>query len=264
MNKLEMLISSVNAEGDKLIEKMHIACDGVLINQCGRDGYYELPVDGGTIRVFEYAQKGVGVSRNHAIDEAKGDIFLFADEDIVYDDGYVSKVLDEFTKHPEADLLFFNIRVCDERRTYYNTDFARCHIYNAGRYPAYSIAVRGDKLRASGVHYSTLFGGGAKYSCGEDSIFIKDCLKAGLRLYRTPVEIGEEVPRPSTWFTGYNEKFFFDRGVMYHFLYGVLAGVFGFRFVYTKKKEMCRDIPANKAFKLLLDGIKEGKRIDHD
>lgn len=259
--KIEHLISAVNAEPHNLISKMNITADAVLINQCGQDGYESFSTGLGTVSVYSYNERGVGLSRNRAIEHSSGDILLFADDDIVYLNGYEEIITSEFEKHPEADGLFFNLNVCEDRRTYYNNDYKRCHIWNAGRYPAYSIALRKSSFEGKGVKFSTLFGGGARYSCGEDSIFIKDCLKAGIRMYRTPALIGEEIPRPSTWFSGYNDKFFFDRGVMYHFLYGKLAWVFGARFVFTKRQEMCREIPAKRAYRLLLDGIKEGKGL---
>ncbi|MBO4679949.1 MAG: glycosyltransferase family 2 protein [Lachnospiraceae bacterium] len=260
--KLELLISAVNAEPDNLITKMRVASDAVLINQCGREDSAEMQLQDGLVRVLSFAEKGVGKSRNRAIDAAKGDILLFADDDIVYDEAYAGKVIEEFAAHPEADALFFNVEVCAERRTYFNTDYKRVHIWNGGRYPAYSIAVRKEALINSGVRFSELFGGGAKYSCGEDSLFIRDCLKAGLKMYRTTVCIGREEQRPggeSTWFKGYDEKYFFDRGVLYAYLYGALAAPMGLRYVYTKRTVMCRDIPWQKAYKILKKGIKEGR-----
>lgn len=260
--KLEVLISAVNCEPEKLIEKMGINGDAVLINQCGESGETVLAGENGEVRVFSYAEKGVGQSRNRALEKALGDIILFGDDDIEYLSGYEALVCEEFEKHPEADALFFNVNVCESRRTYYNQDYKRVHLWNGGRYPAYSIAVRKAALDKAGVKYSLLFGGGAKYSCGEDSLFIRDCLKAGLKMYRTTTLIGSEVEREggeSTWFKGYGEKFFFDRGVLYYFLYKGLAPIMGFRFIYTKKNVMCRDIPWKKAYSLLKSGIKEGK-----
>jgi len=260
--KLELLISAVNAEPESLIRKMRVATNAVLINQCGREESAEIKAGGGRVRVFSFAEKGVGKSRNRAIDAAQGDIVLFADDDIVYEDGYEKRVLAEFEAHPEAEALFFNLEVCPERRTYFNTDYKRVHIWNGGRYPAYSIAVRREVLIRSGVRFSELFGGGARYSCGEDSLFIRDCLKAGIKMYRTPVLIGKEEPREggeSTWFKGYDEKYFFDRGVLYAHLYGALAAPMGLRYVYVKKSVMCRDIPWKQAYKILKKGIKEGR-----
>lgn len=258
--KLELLISALNLDAHSLIEKMNIRSDAVLVNQCDREGTENISLEAGTVRVFYSTERGVGKSRNMALSKATGDILLFSDEDIVYLDNYAETVVSEFEKHPEADGLFFNVDVCKERRTYFNEDNKRVHIWNGGRYPAYSIAVRRNALEGKGIAYSLLFGGGAKYSCGEDSLFIRDCLKAGLKMYRTTAMIGKEIPRPSTWFNGYNEKFFFDRGVLYHFLYGKLAWLMGFRFVYTKRSGICNDMQWKKAYSLLLKGIKEGKK----
>lgn len=261
--KPELLISAVNADPRQLIEKMGVSSDAVLINQSGKEAYEEIPVKNGVVRVFSFDEKGVGKSRNRAIEKSEGEILVFADDDIEYEENYADLIVREFEAHPEAEGLFFNVKVCPERRTYYNEDFGRVRIYNAGRYPAYSIAIKKSVLERAQIRYSLLFGGGAKYSCGEDSLFISDCIRAGIRMYRTTVCIGKEVPRTngeSTWFKGYNEKFFFDRGVLYAFLYGPLSTVMGFRFVYTKKAVMCRDIPWKKAFGILLKGIKEGKK----
>lgn len=261
--KLEVLISAVKADAESLTYKMNLRSDAILINQCGVDGEETINKEDYSVRVINCNEKGVGVSRNRAIENASGDILLLADDDIEYRDDYVKTILGEFESHPEADAFFFNLEVCEERRTYYNEDFGRVHIWNGGRYPAYSIAIRKDALDKAEVRFSILFGGGAKYSCGEDSLFIRDCLKSGVKMYRTTALIGREVPRDggeSTWFSGYNEKFFYDRGVLYHFLYGALAPVIGFRFVFTKRKEMCRDIKWTRAFGLLLKGTRTKER----
>ena len=95
---------------------------------------------------------------------------------------------------------------------------------------------------------------------GEDSLFLHDCLKAGLALYRTTVSLGKELSGESTWFKGYTDKFFFDRGVLYHFLYGIMAKVFGFRYLLKNRKVFCRKKGFWKCYKLLCDGIRHGRR----
>ena len=110
------------------------------------------------------------------------------------------------------------------------------------------------------MYYSVLYGGGARYSNGEDSLFLRDCLKAGLRIYSHTICIGEEIERQSTWFSGYHEKFFRDRGVLYHDLYGAAAVPLALRFLWVHRNEMCREIPLKRAFALMREGIREGKR----
>ena len=255
----QILVSCVQKDAHELAEKMNIASDAVIVSQL-EDSDYEEVFDLGekTITAIKSTTRGVGLNRNICIERSTADIILFADEDIVYDEGYEEKVLKEFESHPDADMILFNVRVCEERRTYWNSDYKRVRWYNCGRYPAYAIAARADKLKAAGVKYSHLFGGGAKYSNGEDSLFLMDCLKAGLRLMATPTVLGEEIPRPSTWFNGYNDKFFYDRGVLYRCLYGKLAKIFGLRWLLKMKPKFSGEYPYDKARMQLFQGIKDG------
>lgn len=259
--KTELLIAAVNADPAKLISQMRVNGNACLINQCDHDSEETIQVKNGLVRVFSYNERGVGLSRNHALEHSTGDILLFADEDIVYEDNYETLLRDEFTNHPEADAIFFNIKVGKDRETYWNDEFKKVGRTNTGRYGIVSLAVRADKVKAAGLHFSPLFGGGAKYSAGEDSLFIMDMLNAGFNCYASPVCLGTETERESSWFKGYNEKFFFDRGVLYHFLYKKAAVLISLRFILKHKEKLCTDIKPTKAIKLMLKGIKEGKSI---
>ena len=258
--KLELLVSAVEKDPRSLAEAMKIASDAVIVNQCDHHGYTAWKENGREIRCFSMEERGVGLSRNTALLFAEEDIVLFSDEDIRFDEGYEKKVLEAFLKNPDADVITFNFRVDESRATYHNAGERRIRWYNYGRYPTYSVAARLSALRKSNVSFSLLFGGGARYSNGEDSLFLHDCLKKRLHLYTSVEELGEEEYRESTWFKGYNEKFFVDRGVLYPFLYGKLARVFALRFLLSHRQEMCRQIPLPEAYRLMKKGISEGKQ----
>lgn len=255
--RVQVLVSALNKDITRLPSQMNIESDAIIVNQCDGYGYSEsvMSAEGTKIRCFCMKERGVGLSRNTALMYADSDIVLFSDEDVVLDKGYGELIKDAYMKYPDADMLIFNVKVAPDRRTYWNEAVKRIRWYNYGRYPAYSISGKLDALRRSNVHFSLLFGGGAKYSNGEDSLFLHDCLKAGLKIYALPVCIGEEIARESTWFHGYSEKFFYDRGVLYHYLYGKMAVVFALRFLLKNRKEMCRDISLTAAFGLVKKGI---------
>ena len=156
-------------------------------------------------------------------------------------------------------MIVFNITVEEARRTYHITERKRVHWYNCGRYGAVSFAIRRDSLLASGVTFSLLFGGGAKYSNGEDSLFLKEFMDKGYRVYTAPVTIGREEAGESTWFAGYNQKFFHDRGVLYHYLYGRLAVAMSLRFLLAHKAKLCENVSVKQAYGWMRDGIAEGK-----
>lgn len=258
----ELLVSAVSADVNQLPYTMNISSDAVLVNQCGEDSQSTVKLSSdASMRVINSSLRGVGNSRNMALDESKADILLFADEDIVYEPMYSQKVLEAFNNHPDASVITFNVLVDERRRTYFNEDVHEITWKNYGRYPAYAIAVRRKDIVNNNIRYSTLFGGGAKYSCGEDSLFLHDCLKAGLKMIAETPVLGRETYRESTWFKGYNEKFFFDRGVLYHFLYGRMALLLGVRFLVKNKNTMLKDFSFSKALSLLSKGIKEGRSI---
>ncbi len=252
--RLQVLVSSVNKEFLPLASTMKLCSDAVMVNQGDYDGFEKLDYSGNTLTCISMKERGVGLSRNTAFKYADAQVCLFSDEDIVLEEDYEDKIVTAHEDYPEADVILFNVKVDPSRRTYWNDTVTQIGPFNYGRYPAYSISVKRQSLEKSGVKYSLLFGGGAKYSNGEDSLFLHDCLKAHLKIIALPICIGEEIPRPSTWFKGYTEKFFYDRGVLYHYLYGVATPIWGFRFVFKNRREMCKDIPFFKAYKLLLKG----------
>lgn len=252
-----MLISGMNLDTTHVAENMKLEADAIVINQTDSFGFEEYQYNNRNIRVYSFIEKGVGLSRNNALLRADGDIVLFSDEDIVYNEGYAKAVLDAFEANPDIDMIFFNFDVAEDRQTYHIEKKGRIRSYNCGRYPTYSLAVRREVLHKKGITFSLLFGGGAKYSNGEDSLFIKQCIKSGMKALALPVTLGREVPRPSTWFNGYTDKFFFDRGVLYRALYGKMAKPFALRFLFAHRKVMLTDRKLMDTYKLMTQGMKE-------
>ena len=253
--KLQLLVSAVKEEVTTLAERMNVRTDAWIVNQCDRFGYQEYEYREHIIRCLSMAERGVGLSRNTALMRADGDILLFSDEDLIYQDDYEQKVLQAFEQHPQAQVITFNFEVDERRRTYYNETGHWVHWYNYGRYPAYAIAVRRDAILKANVTYSLLYGGGAKYSNGEDSLFLHDCLKKGLRIYADTALLGKEVYRQSTWFSGY-EVFLTE---IYHDLYGCMAKPFSIRFYGDNRKEMLTTIEFPDGLRTDEAGIREGK-----
>ena len=252
-----MLISGMNLDTTHVAENMKLEADAIVINQTDSFGFEEYQYKEHRIKIYCMNEKGVGLSRNNALLRADGDIVLFSDEDIVYNEGYAKAVLDAFEANPDIDMIFFNFDVAEDRQTYHIEKKGRLRSYNCGRYPTYSLAVRREVLHKKGITFSLLFGGGAKYSNGEDSLFIKQCIKSGMKALALPITLGCEVPRPSTWFNGYTDKFFFDRGVLYRALYGKMAKPFALRFLFAHRIVMLTDRKLMDTYKLMTQGMKE-------
>lgn len=108
--KVEVLASVMNASLRETVQHMNLQSDAVIINQCDRLGQEEMQIsqengEARTIRFYSFPDRGIGRSRNEAILRAEGDICLFSDADIVYEDGYETAILAEFEKNPQADMI---------------------------------------------------------------------------------------------------------------------------------------------------------------
>ena len=258
--RIQVLASVMNEEPGALAERMKLDSEAVIINQCDKMGYEELEHKGHRIRFYSFPERGVGRSRNEAILRSDGDICLFSDGDIVYEPGYAEAVEEEFKRRPDTDMILFNVTVEEARRTYWITQRKKVHWYNCGRYGAVSFAVKRESLLASGVTFSLLFGGGAKYSAGEDSLFLKEFMDRGYSVYTAPVTIAREATGESSWFQGYNEKFFRDRGVLYRYLYGKFRNVMALRFLLAHKETLCREVSLRQAYQWMRSGSLDRQR----
>ncbi len=214
MVKLQVMISTMNMR-DSLLEEMNINSDALVINQCNKFDYEKISFKNNIVEIFSFNERGLSRSRNNALLRCTGDILCIADDDVVYTDTYKEDIINEFNKHPEADAIIFNVSTINGSRSAKEiTEFKRVGKRESREYGSVHIAIKRDKLIFSNVYFNVLFGSGSKYSSGEDTIFLKELIERKLRVYKSPVKIGEVDMSNSTWFKGYDEKYFFDKGAL--------------------------------------------------
>ena len=141
------------------------------------------------------------------------------------------------------------------------TKTKRLYFHTALKYGAVRIAIKLDKIRLENIHFSLLFGGGAKYSAGEDVIFITDCIKKRLKVYSIPINIGTVEQKESTWFNGYTDKVFIDRGIYYTCLSKTWAIPLCIQYAIRHYKLFCKEKTRKEALNLMLQGVKQAKRM---
>lgn len=213
MSRVQVLVATMNQTDYSLPLKMNIQTDAIIGNQCNHNSFEEISVAGNKVFYLSLNEKGVGLNRNNALMRASSEYCIFADDDMVFYDGYEKKVIDEFELNPKADVLIFNI---DEENTYNNSKRKKVTRFNYGRYGTVRIAIRLKKIRENSIYFNQLFGGGTEHSSGEDTLFLASCLKCGLNVKTVPYAIAYLTKeRESTWFRGYNEKYLEDKGYLF-------------------------------------------------
>ncbi len=218
--KLEILLSVMNKTSNEDVyshlKEKNITTDTIVINQANYNSFTDRKNEAQRVRIFNLDEKGVGLSRNTALQRTDADIAVFADDDERFEADYAKKIVQAFEQLPDADIILFNVKSNNpERPSASIKKIKRIFWFSSMKYGGYQIAIRVKAVKKARIAFSLLHGGGSVFGSGEDSLFLLDALKAGLNIYAHPVQIATVEQSQSTWFSGYNKKFFFDRGALY-------------------------------------------------
>ena len=264
MPRLQLLVATMNlTDIIGLCDKMHIASDVLIINQSDCVKYECLFYHGYKIECYTFAERGLSRSRNNALLRCTGEILCIADDDMVYTDTYREDIINEFQKHPEADALVFNVTALNDERSGKPIEkYARVGKRESREYGSVHIAIRKRALIGKNVYFNTLFGSGATYSCGEDTLFLKELIEKDLKLYKTPIRIASVDMSDSTWFKGYNEKYFKDKGALIEAAYPRCSYLLAIlQSVRNSKKSLGSYKKAAKLFSYYTSGIADYRKV---
>lgn len=213
--RVQVLVAALNQDPESLLRSLNIQTPAIIANQCNENRVSQVIYNGHEILILNFNERGVGLNRNNALMRANSQYCLFADDDMTYVDGYENVVASAFSRHPKADILIFNLYE-EESERYEIKHEMSIGWHNFMRFGAVRIAVKLSSIRSAGILFNLCFGGGCQYSHGEDTIFLADCLKRGLRIVAVPDYIATlNNQRPSTWNYGFTPKYLVDQGRLY-------------------------------------------------
>ena len=147
--KIQVLVAAMHQTDHSLIEKMHLSTDAIIANQCDRNEVETFTENGCKYTYLSFAERGVGLNRNNALMRADADICLFADDDMVYVDGYAEIITKAFEENPKADVLVFNLKEPKVTR-YVIGKKTKVGYLNYLRYGTARVAVRLKSIKRCG------------------------------------------------------------------------------------------------------------------
>lgn len=251
--RIEVLLSCMD-ESDEFSyrKRSNVTTDLLIINQCGTNGYKERVSGGRKTRVFCSDQRGLSKSRNYALNQAYGDICLICDDDVRYVDNYDDIVSSAFRALPRADVIVFQTEMVNTTQTRKNVKRVRKAPWFKS-YGSVRIAFRLSSVQNAGVCFNSHFGSGSTYSAAEDSLWLRDIRRKGLSVYECPTTIAVVDYSQSTWFKGYDAKFFYDKGAFVAAAYPAMSRFLKFYFVYRFFR--CTDMSCIEMVRWLNRGI---------
>ncbi len=211
---IEVLNSAMHQSELSIIDRCNVHSWCLVMNQTDHEDYREETREYGWVRMMSSAERGLSRSRNMALHNARGDICILCDDDVSYVPGYEEIVAKAFEQLSEADVIVFNIHSLNPENRPQEplfTEAKRIPWYKT--YSSVHIAFRREKIVSRGITFDERFGTGSSlYSMGEDSLFFAELRSAGLKAYTFPAVIADLATESSSWFSGYNEKYFYDIG----------------------------------------------------
>ncbi len=256
-SEIEVLVVTTKQTDYQLLDRMNIQTNAIVGNQTDKTSKTVIDFKDNKIEWYNFEDRGVGLNRNNILMRSKADVCVLADDDMVFYDGYAEVVKKVFAENKKADVIIFNIDESNPTR-YKNVKVKKINKRNYGRYGAARISFRRESVFLNGIAFNLLFGGGTQYSCGEDTLFLKECLDKKLKIYAVPISIAmlTDDGRDSTWFDGYNDKFFYDKGVLYYFLnrrFCVLLSLYHC----IRHRKLYKIYGVNNAYRQMKKGIKD-------
>ena len=228
-----------------------------MINQCDHEDYVEYRTVSGTARMISTTDRGLTRSRNMAIANAKGDICLICDDDEVFVPDYENAILTAYRDHSEADIIIFKMA---NRPPSFPDQPMRLRFPKTMKVSSWQISFRRERLLESGVRFDELLGAGTGNGAEEELKFLLDSERAGLVIYYIPVVIASVAQKASTWFSGFNETFFENRGATTRYILGPgLATLYAVYYVLRKKSLYHQNLSTRAAFQATLRGIRNNK-----
>lgn len=211
-SKFEVLLSCMYQTNFDIAYKSKVDSDLLIINQCDKDDYHEIEVNGYVWRMISTTERGLSRSRNMALRNARGEICQLCDDDEVLIGGYKKNILDAYNALPSASMIAFNVKRINTvlKKKYYQISETK---ETKRSFASPMLTFRLKDILENGIIFNELFGSGTAWGPGEDSLFIRDVRSAGLMICECPSVIAiQDYSNESKWFHGYNERYFYNQG----------------------------------------------------
>ena len=174
------------------------------------------------INLINVNEIGLSKSRNLAIENAKADICLLADDDIVYENNFESIILNAFNLNPSADVITFKMN------DFKGNSFKDYPIIKKHNKKSLSfvnsvvIAFRRNSIISNKVFFDENFGLGSTFQTADEYVFLRNALNLNLNIvFHNEVILSHPVD--SSGKDVASDRILFAKGALFYKYYNVLS-----------------------------------------
>lgn len=185
-NDIEILISTMNQTSLDFLFPMfplkHFSNYNILIINQSKTTILlsEFP----SVKVINSSDVGLSKSRNLGIEKATGEILIIADDDVIYQNDFVEKIITAYNKFDKAAII--NFRAVKENGASLKKYPVRSrHTLNAFEVlnaSSIEMTINKKKINSAGVRFDENFGLGSSFEMGEEAVFLFDLKHKGQKI----------------------------------------------------------------------------------
>lgn len=257
--KFEILCVTMFQNDFSKIKLMNIHSNVIFTNQADENSFKEIEFENSSAKMITTTTRGVGINRNIGLIHATAEICLFGDDDVVYKDNVEEIVVKEFEEHPDADVFIFNLESTGNRKLKKYKKTQKCSRFFKKMGGGAQIAFRLSSVKKANLWFTTLFGGGCVFPCGEDGKWLNDAYNRNLNVYVSKEFLGSVSFECSTWFQGVNERYFYGFGAFYKDAFPRLYPLMLFYLIFRTRKKT--NMAFFKKLHWMINGVKGYKKL---
>ena len=174
------------------------------------------------INLINVNEIGLSKSRNLAIENAKADICLLADDDIVYENNFESIILNAFNLNPCADIITFKMN------DFKGNSFKEYPIIKKHNKKSLSfvnsvvIAFRRNSIISNKVFFDENFGLGSTFQTADEYVFLRNALNLNLNIvFHNEVILSHPVDSSGKYVA--SDRILFAKGALFYKYYNILS-----------------------------------------
>ena len=174
------------------------------------------------INLINVNEIGLSKSRNLAIENAKADICLLADDDIVYENNFESIILNAFNLNPSADIITFKMN------DFKGNSFKDYPIIKKHNKKSLSfvnsvvIAFRRNSIISNKVFFDENFGLGSTFQTADEYVFLRNAMNLNLNIvFHNEVILSH--PIDSSGKDVASDRILFAKGALFYKYYNILS-----------------------------------------
>lgn len=216
----------------------------VIVNQCSNkvDENLIREFETSRIRIISYRGSGLSDSRNIAINAAKSEVSIIADDDVKYQKDYFKDLLKNFEDHPNLDIHIGKIETpqgSPDYKNYVNKE-KKITWMNLGSISSIEISFRTKLIQSKQILFDNNFGLGSQVFSkgGEEVIFISDCIRTNMFVKYFPIYVVEHPYESSGKDIEFNIFYQKYLGALSFRLFGIKGLGLGFYYLIRHRKRM--------------------------